>query len=352
MINQKRISDLGIKIGDMQRGRYNKISDVKGVKVGHCTIDNERNKTGITFINPCIKNIFTNKLIASSYVINGFGKTTGLIQIDELGQLESPIVFTNTLSVGTVSNFLVKYYIDKCKSESIELLSFNPVIAECNDSSINDIRNIPFSYDDFLKAIEDQRKDFQEGDVGTGKGMICHGLKGGIGSSSRIFKINKQTYTLGVLVLTNHGLLKDLLIKGKRIGEIINNRITDQNHKEEEDKGSIIVVFATDLPASSRQLKRISKRAVVGINRLGSFIGNGSGEIVIGFSTGNKLYKESNIHDIKMINESIMDIPFRAIAESTEEAILNSMITSSDTIGYNKKKVYSLQNFLDYFFDN
>ena len=346
MTKQKRICDFGIKIGSMQRGKYNKISDVKGIQVGHYTINNERSKTGITFINPCVNNIFVNKLIASSYVINGYGKTTGLIQIDELGQLESPIVLTNTLSVGMVSNFLVKYYIDKCKNEDIELLSFNPVVAECNDSTINDIRNIPFTYDNFLKAVEGQVMDFQEGDIGAGKGMICHGLKGGVGSSSRIFKIDNHTFTLGVLVLSNHGLLKDFLINGQSMGELINNSIAEQNHKN-EDKGSIIVVFATDLPLSSRQLKRISKRAIIGINRLGSFIGNGSGEIVIGFSTANTLRKEVNIHNIKLINEKEIDIPFRAIAEATEEAILNSMITSSDIIGYKKNKVYSLKNFLN-----
>ncbi|MDK2951293.1 MAG: D-aminopeptidase [Kosmotogales bacterium] len=345
MNSQKRISDFDIRIGSMKRGKLNKITDVKGVKVGHYTVDNENNKTGITFINPT-SNIFENKLIAASHVINGFGKTTGLIQVDELGQLESPIVLTNTLSVGLVQNFLVNYTIDECEKKNIEVKTFNPVVAECNDGFLNNIRNICFEYNDFIKAVSDAKTDFLEGDIGSGKGMSCHGLKGGIGSASRMFKIDEHNYTLGVLVLSNHASLKDLTINGVGAGKKIIEKIECM---EQEDKGSIIVIFATDLPTTSRQLKRISKRAIIGINRLGSYMGNGSGEIVIGFSTAVNLNSEKSIQEIKIINESKIDPAFRAIAEATEEAILNSMITASKVVGYRGNIRYSLRDFIHLF---
>jgi len=345
MNSQKRISDFGVQIGSMKSGKLNKITDVKGVKVGHHTVNDKNNKTGITFISPA-PNIFENKLIAASHVINGFAKTTGLIQVDELGQLESPIVLTNTLSVGLVQNFLINYTIDEYAKKNIELKSFNAVVAECNDSFLNNIRNICFEYNDFIKAVCDARSDFSEGDVGSGKGMSCHGLKGGIGSASRMFKIDERIYTLGVLVLSNHGSLNDLTINGINAGKKITEKI---GNMKQDDKGSIIVIFATDLPVTSRQLKRISKRAVIGINRLGSYMGNGSGEIVIGFSTAVNLDSRKDIQEIKIINESKIDPAFRAIAEATEEAILNSMITASKVVGYRGNTRYSLKDFIHLF---
>ncbi|MDD4835433.1 MAG: P1 family peptidase [Lutispora sp.] len=326
MAKQKRIEDYGIVIGELPKGKLNKITDVKGIKVGHCTIDTSDSKTGVTVILPMKENIFINKLMAASYVLNGYGKTLGLVQIDELGSLESVIALTNTLNVGLVHDAVVDYMIKQCKKDRFDLKSINPVVCECNDSYLNNIQLRAVNKEHVNKAIEDACIDFDEGDVGAGKGMSCHQLKGGIGSASRIVKFDDQTYTIGVLVLSNHGLLKDLSINGDGIGKKISKELDIQNNT---DKGSVISIIATDIPLCSRQLMRICKRAGVGLARLGSYIGHGSGEIMIAFSTGNilKSYHEKEMIEIRMLNEEKLDIVFRAVAECEEEAILNSMIT-------------------------
>jgi len=234
--------------------------------------------------------------------------------------------------------------IDECKKENTELKSFNPIIAECNDSRLNNITHRILNRENVFEAIENVKMDFELGDTGAGKGMICHGLKGGIGSSSRIFCIAEKEFTLGVLVLTNHGKLEDLIVNGENIGEKISKKI---NAEKTSDKGSVIIIFATDLPLTSRQLKRVAKRASVGLARLGSYIGHGSGEIVMGFSTANVINSKcSDIFSVKITPEDKLDMPFRAIAEATEEAVLNSMMNSEDIIGYSGTKILSLRNFL------
>jgi len=345
MLLRGRIEDYGIQIGQLPKGPLNKITDVKGVRVGHFTIDTDENKTGITVILPVEGNIYTNKLIAASYVINGFGKSTGLIQIDEIGTLESIIALTNTLNVGLVYDALVDYTIEECAKENIPVTTYNPVVCECNDSFLNNIQNRAVKKEHVYKAIENAEVDFQEGDVGAGKGMSCHQLKGGIGSASRVVDLNGTSYTVGVLVLTNHGLLEDLTIAGKNIGRELSEKI---DVEQREDKGSIISIIATDIPLSSRQIRRICKRAAVGLSRTGSYMGNGSGEIVIGFSTGNviKYQEELDIVNIKVINEEKIDKVFRAVAECEEEAILNSMITANRVIGFNGRCREALKDYI------
>jgi len=346
MIKQKRIEDYGISIGQLPKGKLNKITDVDGIRVGHCTIDTEQNKTGVTVIIPSKENIFTNKLIAASYVLNGFGKTAGLIQIEELGTLESIIALTNTLNVGLVYDAIVEYMIQQCKKENVRLESVNPVVCECNDSYLNNIQIRAVKKEHVFKAIEEACEDFEEGDVGAGKGMSCHQLKGGIGSASRLVKLDGKDYTVGVLVLSNHGRLEDLIINGDRIG----SRISKKGHETYncEDKGSIISIIATDIPMSSRQLKRVCKRAGVGLARLGSYIGHGSGEIMIAFSTANVLKNshEADIIDVKILKEDKIDIVFRAVAECEEEAVLNSMITCNKVVGYNGKTREILKDYI------
>ena len=341
-MKQKRIEDYGINIGELEKGKLNKITDVKGVKVGHCTIDTCDNKTGVTVVLPTENNIFGNKLIASSVVLNGYGKTIGLVQIEELGVLESPIVLTNTLNVGLVFDAVVEYMIDECNKDDIDMLSFNAVVCECNDSYLNNIHNRAVKKEHVYNALENACEDFQEGDIGGGKGMSCHHLKGGIGSASRIVELDGHKYTLGVLVQSNYGTLHDLIIDGRKIGVELEKKI---NVKEKADKGSIIIIMATDIPMSDRQLKRVCKRASIGLARLGSFMGNGSGEIIIGFSTANTIkHKDDNeIISIKLIKEEKIDIVFRAMAEATEEAVLNSMITADKVVGYKDNKRESLK---------
>lgn len=348
MEKQKRIEDYGIKIGRLEKGKLNKVTDVKGVKVGHCTIDTAENKTGVTVILPSENNIFSNKLVAASFVLNGFGKTLGLVQIDELGTLETPIALTNTLNVGLVHDAIVEYMIDRCEKEKIEIKSINPVICECNDSGLNNIYNRAVKKENVFKAIENSCKDFEEGDVGGGKGMTCYNLKGGIGSASRIVELDGKNYTLGVLVQSNHGLLEDFIINGEKIGRKISDRI---NGRDKLEKGSIIMIVATDIPLSSRQLKRVCKRAVVGLIRTGSYIGNDSGEVIVGFSTANVIKKDetNEIQTIKIMNEDDMDKAFRAASEACEEAVLNSMVTSGKVIGYSGKVRETLRDYINEF---
>jgi len=345
MTNQKRIEDYGIKIGDLPKGKLNKITDVKGVRVGHYTIDTDENKTGVTIILSHEKNMFKNKVIAASYILNGFGKTTGLVQIDELGTLEAPVALTNTLNIGLVHDAIVEYMMNDLKKENMEMKTINPVICECNDCYLNNVQNRAVKKEHVFQAIKNSSRDFQEGDVGGGKGVSCHQLKGGIGSASRIVRLDGKNYTLGVLVQSNHGLLEDLIINGKSIGKDLAKKI---NIEETDDKGSIIIIIATDIPCTSRQLKRICKRAGVGLARLGSYTGHGSGEIMIGFSTANiiKHDEKRDIVPVQMINENKINRVFRAVSEACEEAVLNSMVTAHSVVGYSGHVRESLKDYL------
>ena len=330
-----------LNIGRMEHGTRNSIADVPGVTVGHCTVDNERHKTGVTVVMPCEDDIFRSKMVAACHVLNGFGKTAGLMQIQELGTLESPIALTNTLNVGLVHDALVEYLCQSAEKNGYSIRSVNPVVAECNDASLNDIRHRAVGQREVFAAIETASADFMQGDVGAGKGMTCHDLKGGIGSSSRCIKIGADTFTLGVLALTNHGSLKDLTIGGRNIGMDIERQIRE----DAPDEGSCILIVATDLPATSRQLGRILRRCSVGLARLGSFIGHGSGEVFIGFSTANRIPMEADLIDIKCIHESHINEAFRAAAEATEEAVLRSMLHANTVTGYNGKARHSLREF-------
>ncbi|OLS03083.1 DmpA family aminopeptidase [Tissierella creatinophila] len=342
----KKIRQYGIIIGSIPTGKNNSITDVEGVKVGHTTLDDGKIKTGVTAIIPHVGNIFKEKLIAASHVINGFGKSTGLIQIDELGTIETPIIMTNTLSVGTAHEALVRWMIENNDDIGDTTGTVNPIICECNDGTINDIRGLHVEKNHIYEAIKNADIKFQEGNVGAGTGMMCYGLKGGIGSSSRIIELANNTYTVGVLVLSNFGSLEDFVLNGDHIGKRIFNDI--EGTKRMEDKGSIIFIVATDIPLSSRQLKRIIKRTYPGISRTGSYTGNGSGEVVIGFSTANKInhYEEQDRINIDIINENKMNDIFKGVVEATEEAILNSLVCSNGTVDRKGNKVHSLKEFI------
>lgn len=331
-----------IKIGRLPKGLRNAITDVPGVRVGHCTVDNERHKTGVTVVMPCADDIFQNKMVAACHVLNGFGKTTGLVQIEELGTLETPIALTNTLNVGLVHDAMVEYMCQKAEENGYAIRSVNPVICECNDASLNDIRHRAVTQKEVFSAIESAAEDFALGDVGAGKGMTCHDLKGGIGSASRIVEIGGEKFTVGVLVQTNHGSLRDLQIGGQNVGEGINRRISEDT----PDQGSCIMIVATDLPVTDRQLKRIIKRCNVGLARLGSYIGHGSGEIMVGFTTANRIPAEGKMLQLRCIHESQINAAFRAVAEATEEAVLRSMLEADAVVGYSGKVRRSLKEYI------
>ena len=339
-MEQKRARDFGLTVGQLSTGPYNKITDVPGVTVGHCTIDTEEYKTGVTVVLPCRENPFFHKLPAASFVLNGFGKTAGLVQIDELGTLETPIALTNTLNVGLVWDALAGYMIERCAADGHTLRSVNPVVCECNDGTLNFIQARAVKEEHVRTAFDCACIDFAEGSVGAGRGMVCHDLKGGIGSASRQMDVDGTTYTLGVLLLTNHGNLSDFTIDGKNIGK----ELAEQLNKREPDKGSCIAIIATDLPLDSRQLKRVATRASVGLARLGSFIGHGSGEVFVAFSTANAWDSRTKtaLRQGAFFSEDKMDLPFRAVAECTEEAVLNSMLTAETTTSRLGKTIFSL----------
>lgn len=339
------IENIKLKIGKLQKGKNNLITDVKGVKVGHKTLDNGNIKTGVTAIIPHSDNIFREKLICSSYVINGFGKSIGLVQINELGTLETPIILTNTLSVGTCSTALVKYMLKENDDIGVTTGTVNPVVCECNDGYLNDIRGLHVKEEDVFDAIENAEINFKEGNIGAGTGMSCYQLKGGIGSASRVLKLDDKEYTIGSLVLSNFGLREDLLVDGIKVGEKILEK-----ESEELEKGSIIIILATDIPMNERQLKRIAKRVPIGLARTGSHIGNGSGDIVIAFSTANRIkhYEDRDIVSIKIINENIIDKVFRGVIECVEEAVISSLLHSEKTIGTSEHKRESLKKYIDY----
>ncbi|MGB6409079.1 MAG: P1 family peptidase, partial [Planococcus donghaensis] len=287
MKNQKRIRDYGVEIGVLKTGKLNAITDVAGVTVGQVTLSRGNMQTGVTVIKPHQGDLFHEKLIASSHVINGFGKTMGTIQLAELGVLETPIVLTNTLNVGTAANAVIEYMLEKNEDIGRTTGTVNPVVGECNDMFLNDVRGRFVKEEHVRRALDETSEEFEEGAVGAGRGMLCYSLKGGIGSASRMVELTNGNYTVGVLVLSNFGMLSDLTVGGNPIGKKLKKQILQS--LKEQDKGSVMVVVATDLPVSERQLNRILKRSVTGLSRTGSIITNGSGEIVLGFSTANKI---------------------------------------------------------------
>ncbi|MBQ4076036.1 MAG: P1 family peptidase [Clostridia bacterium] len=302
-----------MKIGKLPHGERNLITDVPGVKVGHCTVDQGECHTGVTVVMPPVKNPFVEKLIAASHVINDFGKTLGLVQIAELGTLETPIAITNTLNVGKVHDAMVSYMISICAQDEIKLTSVNPVVCECNDSRMSDISKRPVGEWEVFAAIEAASDDFEQGAIGAGRGTTCYGMKGGIGSASRLMEIEGKIYTMGVLVQSNYGASDDF------------RAACLPDDLAECDQGSIILIVATDLPLSHRQLKRVLRRTSVGMARLGSYIGHGSGEVAIGFTTAPLEKAENSFQTQRILREDLMNIPFRAVGECAEEVILQSM---------------------------
>lgn len=333
------------RISDTKPGKNNLITDVPGVTVGQHTIITERLKTGVTVVVPTMDNIFEHKLAAAGQVINGFGKSTGLVQVEELGTLETPIVLTNTLSVGVGYNYLVKKALAENEEIGLATGTVNPVVMECNDGAVNNIRDLGVTEEDFARAFADCGECFEEGCVGGGTGMCCYDLKGGIGSASRQIEIDGQTFTMGALVMSNYGYVSDLDIYDHQVGHKISQ--LPEYHKRDED-GSIITIIATDIPFNSRQLKRIAKRSSVGITRTGSFIGNDSGEITLAFSTANKIEHspKQQLSMQKAISDDQMDRYFRMTVAVVEEAILSSLVHAKTTIDRKGQQRLSLADAL------
>lgn len=324
--------EFGFTLGRMAKGRRNLITDVPGVKVGQVSIHDGEIHTGVTAILPHTGDIFHDKCPAASHVINGFGKSTGLVQVDELGTIETPLILTNTLSVGTASTALVRYMLERNADIGVDTGTVNPMVFECNDGYLNDIRGLHVKQEHVLEALAAASDEIEEGAAGAGCGMCCYSLKGGIGSASRTFELYGSTYTVGSLLLTNFGSLRDLTIGGDRVGE----RLWAEKEAEEKDKGSVIIIIATDAPLSARQLKRVARRAQSGIARTGSISGNGSGEIALAFTTTNRIphYSIDKPICIQTMYEEDMDLMFRAAIECVEESVISSLTHAVRTEGF------------------
>lgn len=323
------------------RGERDLITDVPGVKVGHVTLKEGDIHTGVTAVLPHGGNCFQDKVMAGVSVINGFGKSVGLIQIQELGTIETPILLTNTLSVGTACEELTRYMLEGNPDIGVTTGTVNCVVTECNDGRLNDIRGLHVRPEHVRQALANAGEDFEEGAVGGGTGMVCLGLKGGIGSASRRVEVDGQTYTVGALVMSNFGAPGNLIIGGKHYD-------TNLGREERKDEGSIIMLLATDIPLSERQLKRLAKRSMVALGRVGSYCGNGSGDIAIAFTTANRLphYSEKNILETRMFYDENIDRVFVAGVEAVEEAIISSLYHAETTTGIRGNCYLGLRDFV------
>lgn len=331
----------------MERGRRNTITDVPGVLVGHCTVDDldKGVHTGVTAVIPADGSLFRGKLAAGASVMNGFGKSVGLMQVEEKGTLETPIILTGVSSVGSMVDALFRLSMDNHEEICKEGGSINPLVCECNDSYLNNARATFLGRGHLEEALCKASSDFAQGSVGAGRGMSCFQLKGGIGSASRVVNLPGRDYSLGVLVNANFGELGCLSIHGKKVGEEIAAKLKAEKERE---KGSIIVVIATDAPFDSRQLKRISKRSFIGIGRTGSFVGDGSGDLAVAFSTASRIphTSASSVLTLPVLHEDHINPFFKAAAEATEEAVLNALFAAEPLVGRDGNRRRALSEFL------
>ncbi|HOC04847.1 MAG TPA: P1 family peptidase [Bacteroidales bacterium] len=329
----KRARDYGIEIGILRTGSNNAITDVPGVKVGQVTLwEGDSVRTGVTAILPHEGNIFQQKVPAGIFVGNGFGKLAGYTQVEELGNLETPIVLTNTLNVATAVAAVIEYTLSQPGNERV--MSVNAVVGETSDARINDIRGRHVTMEHVLEAIRNAAGGpVAEGNVGAGAGTVCFGFKGGIGTSSRVLPAVRGGYTVGVLVQTNYGGI--LQINGVPVGQELGRYSFKNTVNEYKEDGSCMIVVMTDAPLTSRNLKRLASRAFAGMMRTGSSGSNGSGDYIIAVSTAEELripYSSDSMYEQwREIRNDEMDLLFQAAAEATEEAIINSLFAAEST---------------------
>jgi len=338
-----RVRDLGINVGVLPPGGHNTITDVDGVKVGHFTlIQGDDVRTGVTAILPHSDNIFEEKVPAAIYIGNGFGKITGYSQVEELGNIETPIILTNTLSVPTAADALIDYTLSFENAKDI--ISVNPIVGETNDSWLNDIRARHIKKKHVLEAIKNANSGpVEEGAVGAGTGTVCFGFKGGIGTASRVIPDELGGWTIGVLVQSNFGGV--LQINGAPVGKELKKYYYSEIFENSPD-GSCMIVVMTDAPLSSRNLKRLAKRTMLGLGKTGGIASNGSGDYAIAVSTSKELRiphsTESKYKNNKVLRNDEMSPIFMAAIEATEEAILNSLFMANTVTGYDNHTVQSI----------
>ena len=341
---RQRARELGVPCGHLTPGKYNAITDVEGVRVGHVTLHDGDICSGVTAVLPHEGNLFQEKVVAASHVLNGFGKTLGLAQINELGQLETPILLTSTLSAPKVADALISWML----ASDSTITSLNPVVGECNDSYLNDIRARPVLVEHVFAALDSATTGMvAEGAVGGGVGMTAYGYKGGIGTSSRVLDTDLGGFTVGMLVMANFGSLRDLRIAGVPVGSILLGKKDSSSGSTADSStgdGSIMMVLATDAPLSSRQLLRLAKRAPLGLARTGTAASHGSGDFVLAFSTAERIpnIKPDGIfaRPVMRLYEDgrILTALFSAVVEATEEAIYNALFMAETTTGFQGRR--------------
>jgi D-aminopeptidase len=347
MAGRARARDLGLKLGLMSPGPLNAITDVAGVRIGHCTViegdppggyGRGPARTGATAIWPG-DHLERGGFPAGKHILNGTGEVTSLEEIHELGRMLTPIVLTNTMSVGIAYDAVCRYLIEHEPARMADGGVIIPVIGECNDGWLNDAHGMHLTREHVYEALRTASSGpVAEGCVGSGTGMICFGFKGGIGTSSRLLDPAQGGYTVGVLAMTNFGRRPWLTIGGYPVGQrypMAPMRRQAVETPPEQDSGSCIVVIATDAPLTSRQLDRIAQRGGMGLARVGSYAGNGSGDIIVAFSTAYRLPEEdaARTYPVELVNDGAIDPLFGAAIEATEEAIVNSLCMAETTTG-------------------
>jgi D-aminopeptidase len=350
---KSRARDLGVPF-DGTPGPLNAITDVSGVAVGHTTIISGEGKlqvgkgpvrTGVTAILPRGKDTMSNPVFAGWWSLNGNGEMTGTTWVEESGFLEGPVMITNTHSVGVVRDAVIQWRVNHGQPDPTGYWWSLPVVAEAWDGWLNDINGFHVKPEDAFHAIDSAHGGaVEEGAVGGGTGMICNEFKGGIGTSSRKFEIKGASYTVGVLVQCNYGVRPNLRIAGVPVGkEIPEDAAYSSASFGEVDRGSIIVVVATDAPLVSHQLKRLARRVSLGLGRDGSISGNGSGDIFIAFSTANSgAAAADHLVDLKMVPNDLIEPVFASTVQATEEAVINAMVAAETMIGIDNHKVIAL----------
>ena len=340
MSMRPRARDAGVRFGRGVTGPRNSVSDVPGVRVGHCTVSSGSGllvegkgpvRTGVTAILPHAGNLYSRPVKGAYFDLNGCGGLMGALQIREFGAIDTPIMLTNTMSMGAVADATVRYVLGQNPQAGLTEDAVIPIVSECDDSYLNDARGLHVSERHVREAIEHASQDVREGAVGAGTGMSCYDFKGGIGTSSRLIEAPGGTYAVGVMVLSNNGSREELLVDGVPIGSMLE----DVRNPKRAEQGSIVTVVATDAPVDPRQLGRLARRSSLGLALTGSCSHNGSGDIVIAFSTANihdRIVKEALVTDTLLMDRD-MDGLFRATVDSTAEAIINSLFKAETTEG-------------------
>lgn len=339
----KTLREWGFPTGIFETGKYNAITDVPGVTVGHVTcIEGDSIRTGVTAIVPHQGNIFSNKVPAAIYVGNGFGKLAGVTQVRELGNIETPVILTNTLSVAAGIEGAIRYTLMQpgCENER----SVNAVVGETNDGHLNDIRQMRVTPQMVIDAITSAHGGpVEQGNVGAGTGTICFGFKGGIGTSSRVLPASLGGYTVGVLAQTNYGGI--LEIDGVQVGQKLHKHdFINHVRKSENVDGSCMMVVITDAPLDSRNLERVAKRAMMGMAKTGGIASNGSGDYVIALSVApeNLIGDKAKLLTTTVLANSQMSPIFAATIEATAEALWNSLFMAESMTGHNGNHVDAL----------